>query len=327
MSVGVEAYCEELGQSNLLARPEVRRELAPAQKPETSPTTRRPPKPLHQRCQTPTTEPNCANKRLKTTRAPETAGKQKTPLRNKAALKATPTIPNLHYQLYTKPSATLSAIKIGDGSHLDGLTGIERRRKRQEMRRLTRQSALAQTGVTLMLPTSASTNAGRATPKPPAFAVDANEAVSNTNTGGAVQRHSDEKPGFSIQQTRLSKPGWMGLDLRAETKKLMNSTWGNQESKLELRKALLGCQLVPYEEGLAVAILDSDGLVTAYRSRIITRKHLSMSGIMKVAQEFVNAAQHPYTNADMRDNARGNHWFSILGYDRNNRKARAPCTL
>ncbi|KAK7463011.1 hypothetical protein VKT23_007593 [Stygiomarasmius scandens] len=303
MAVGIEAYCNDLGQGSV---------PAPAQVPEPHPTdasrmptpqppSMRPSQHQPRRLKPRVAEPDQASKRPKNSHLPtltkKSSARERQSRRSKEAPTPTPTIPNRNYNPHVAPLAAPSSVRVDNDSHLNNLTGIERRRARQQMRRHTRQSALAQTGVMLLSPAS-----------------------SDVNTESSADHRRDESARFSILDTRLSKPGWKGLDLKAETKKLMNRAWNSQGSRAELREALLGCQLVPYQDDLAVAILDSEGLIAIYRSRIITRKHFNMTTIMNTAEGFVNAAQHPFPNTDMQSNARGSHWFSILGYDRNNRK-------
>ncbi|KAK7466147.1 hypothetical protein VKT23_004872 [Stygiomarasmius scandens] len=308
MNVGIEAYCSELAQSCMLAPTNTPGLLLkpPLNQSVCTPDLQPPPNLTTQ----PQLRPNAAqpsravkrqknSRRTPSTQKQEKGRKPQNP-RNQDSSALNLAIPNLRYTPCTAPSAAPSSAKVEGNSHLNNLSGIERRRARQQMRRATRQNALAQTGVTSMHPTPASDD--------------------------SAEHCSSQRSGFSILGTRLSKPGWKGLDLRAETRKLLNSTWSNLDSNAELRKALLGCQLVPYEDGLATAILDSDGLIAVYRSRIVTRNRLDMATVMKTAENFVGAVQRPFRSTDMQSNARGSHWYSILGYDRNHRKARASCT-
>ena len=70
---------------------------------------------------------------------------------------------------------------------------------------------------------------------------------------------------------------------------------------------------------LPTLITDMLGRVVVARSRIAQWQLDLMPQFIKEAAEFVRRCEEPFTLKDMADHARGLHWFSICGHDRNNK--------
>ena len=70
---------------------------------------------------------------------------------------------------------------------------------------------------------------------------------------------------------------------------------------------------------LPTLITDMLGRVVVARSRIAQWQLDLMPQFIKEAAKFVRRCEEPFTLKDMADHARGLHWFSICGHDRNNK--------
>jgi hypothetical protein len=52
-----------------------------------------------------------------------------------------------------------------------------------------------------------------------------------------------------------------------------------------------------------------------------------LDNFVQQAKQLVAGVAKPFTDEQMNANARGYHWFSIFGYDRNNKKVKSSCIL
>ncbi|KAE9384220.1 hypothetical protein BT96DRAFT_780579, partial [Gymnopus androsaceus JB14] len=122
--------------------------------------------------------------------------------------------------------------------------------------------------------------------------------------------------GFDItQDSRISKPAWMGLRVSEDLRDLIQEGLSDSSSEAT-RQILEGITRVPYKP-YATAVCDAQGRLFFFRSNLTTNMLSTMlPAINALVPEFVKAIVKPFTEGDMLRNSRGEHWFSIAGHDR-----------
>ncbi|KAF9058298.1 hypothetical protein BDP27DRAFT_1205128, partial [Rhodocollybia butyracea] len=115
------------------------------------------------------------------------------------------------------------------------------------------------------------------------------------------------------EDSRISRPGWMGVnasqDVRGEIQEALANTSGAAQT------ILAGIRLIPYLPHLATAVCDGAKNMFLYHPRL-TPSMLAelLPKVNNVVPEFVAAIDHPFSEDDMLQNSRGKHWFSIAGH-------------
>ncbi|KAE9393853.1 hypothetical protein BT96DRAFT_828577, partial [Gymnopus androsaceus JB14] len=127
--------------------------------------------------------------------------------------------------------------------------------------------------------------------------------------------------GFDItQDSRILKPAWMGLRVSEDLRDLIQEGLSDSSSEAT-RKILEGITCIPYKPHKATAVCDAQGRLFFLRSNLTTNMlNTMLPAINALVPEFVKAILKPFTEGDMLQNSRGEHWFSIAGHDRNNKK-------
>ncbi|KAJ8078124.1 hypothetical protein PM082_000330 [Marasmius tenuissimus] len=123
---------------------------------------------------------------------------------------------------------------------------------------------------------------------------------------------------YSRDSVRLTSTGWQGLNA------------GTSERAC-IMKAVRAGEKVPrkltpiYYEGQNTALADSTGAIAFYRSKITNATRDLLLDLVVHIWLFIRLTT--FNVADLVDNkARGEHWFCIVGIDRNNKKVPAYTT-
>ncbi|EEB89291.1 hypothetical protein MPER_12627 [Moniliophthora perniciosa FA553] len=107
---------------------------------------------------------------------------------------------------------------------------------------------------------------------------------------------------------RLSKPGWMGLNITHDLRQTINSLLARGEK-------LKGLKMV-YFNSVETYICDAHGRIIIYRSAITNKMRRDLHpSVIREAELFIAATTAP-SPQDHALNLRGDHWFCIIGYDR-----------
>jgi hypothetical protein len=75
---------------------------------------------------------------------------------------------------------------------------------------------------------------------------------------------------------------------------------------------------------LSTAIWDSAGRMWCFCIHRFQKINQLLPSFVKEAEDLVRAidsSSKGFTQTQMAENSRGSHWFSVFGYDRNNKKA------
>ncbi|KAJ3933560.1 MAG: hypothetical protein NXY57DRAFT_891814 [Lentinula lateritia] len=127
--------------------------------------------------------------------------------------------------------------------------------------------------------------------------------------------------GFDLaKDSRISKPAWMGLKAPKDARDVIYKAIVDP-SPTAAHSIFKGITKIPYVAHLAVAVCDIDRRMFLYRSEL-TPNILSyiLPRVNAQVPQFVKDIVYPFTENDMLKNSRGDHWFSIAGHDRNNKK-------
>ncbi|KAJ3895973.1 hypothetical protein GG344DRAFT_61738 [Lentinula edodes] len=127
--------------------------------------------------------------------------------------------------------------------------------------------------------------------------------------------------GFDLAtDSRISKPAWMGLKAPKDARDMIYKAIVDP-SPTAAHSMFEGITKIPYVAHLAVAVCDVDRRMFLYRSEL-TPNILSylLPRVNAQVPQFVKDIVYPFTENDMLKNSRGDHWFSIAGHDRNNKK-------
>ncbi|KAK7019813.1 hypothetical protein VNI00_017902 [Paramarasmius palmivorus] len=109
---------------------------------------------------------------------------------------------------------------------------------------------------------------------------------------------------------RASKPLWQGLNASADVRNTL-------KAELSAGRAIPNLAAIAYD-GKETKITDSKRRVVIFRSVATPNLRKIMASICKEADSFILATTAP-TAAERHRNLRGVGWFSIAGYDRNNK--------
>ncbi|KAH7879617.1 uncharacterized protein C8R40DRAFT_1165874 [Lentinula edodes] len=127
--------------------------------------------------------------------------------------------------------------------------------------------------------------------------------------------------GFDVpRDSRISKPAWMGLRASADMRSSIQLALTQGASQVA-QTILEGITRIPYVPHLAVAVCDLSSRMFLYRSQL-TPNILEdiLPKVNTAIPHFVQSITHGFSEDDMQNNSRGDHWFSIAGHDRNNRQ-------
>ncbi|KAF9025383.1 hypothetical protein BDP27DRAFT_1351787 [Rhodocollybia butyracea] len=126
--------------------------------------------------------------------------------------------------------------------------------------------------------------------------------------------------GLNISQdSRISKPGWMGVnasqDMRGQIAAALTKPPGFASAIFS------GIKLIPYIPHFATAVCDRAKRMFLYRSQLTPNMLQNLlPKVHEAVPRFVAAIHHPFSEESMLRNSRGDHWFSIAGHDRNNKQ-------
>ncbi|KAK7043052.1 hypothetical protein VNI00_008790 [Paramarasmius palmivorus] len=109
---------------------------------------------------------------------------------------------------------------------------------------------------------------------------------------------------------RVSKPRWAGLNASQDCREEITSALSRKERIPNLTP-------IPYQEK-ETKIADGRRRLVIFRSFITNFIKSLMPSIISEASQFISDTTPP-TTPEYRHNLRGNHWFCISGYDRNNK--------
>ncbi|THU81764.1 hypothetical protein K435DRAFT_808818 [Dendrothele bispora CBS 962.96] len=194
------------------------------------------------------------------------------------------TMPPISFNLSITPPVSGANTKVTSREGLSDTTGLGRRHVRSRLQRSARANTYKTTGTMAFTAASTSTS------------------TSGENT-------------FNVEATNISKPGWQGLHPDKDVRLDLKCKW---EDENERRAMVKDCRPIHYHHPYTASIYDNKNRLIIYCSRVLVRSHLPMSRINGAARDFVAATVSPCTHKDMEQNSRGEHWFSILGLDRNN---------
>ncbi|KAJ3806128.1 hypothetical protein F5876DRAFT_50597 [Lentinula aff. lateritia] len=143
---------------------------------------------------------------------------------------------------------------------------------------------------------------------------------SSKKLGAKVQvHHVSERFDLAID-SRISKPAWMGLKPSKDMREAIHTAVVNN-SPTVAHSLLEGIRKISYVAHLAVAVCDLSQRMFLYRSELTPNVLFNILPRVNVqVPEFVKDMVYPFTENDMLKNSRGDHWFSIAGHDRNNKK-------
>ncbi|KAJ3908052.1 hypothetical protein F5879DRAFT_794344, partial [Lentinula edodes] len=129
--------------------------------------------------------------------------------------------------------------------------------------------------------------------------------------------------GFDIpQHSRISKPAWMGLRASADVRSSILEAIAGHGSNAA-HAILEGITRIPYVAHLAVAVCDLNNRMFLYRSQLTPNiLDCILPKVNAAIPNFVRSITRGFSEDDMQNNSRGDHWFSIAGHDRNNRQRR-----
>ncbi|KAJ3858309.1 hypothetical protein EV359DRAFT_69113 [Lentinula novae-zelandiae] len=127
--------------------------------------------------------------------------------------------------------------------------------------------------------------------------------------------------GFDIpQHSRISKPAWMGLRASADVRSSILEAIAGHGSNAA-HTILEGITRIPYMAHLAVAVCDLNNRMFLYRSQLTPNiLDCILPKVNAAIPNFVRSITRGFSEDDMQNNSRGDHWFSIAGHDRNNRQ-------
>ncbi|GAW05656.1 hypothetical protein LENED_007528 [Lentinula edodes] len=134
--------------------------------------------------------------------------------------------------------------------------------------------------------------------------------------------------GFDVpRDSRISKPAWMGLRASADMRSSIQLALTQGASQVA-QTILEGITRIPYVPHLAVAVCDLSSRMFLYRSQL-TPNILEdiLPKVNAAIPHFVQSITHGFSEDDMQNNSRGDHWFSIAGHDRNNRQVKLLLSL
>ncbi|KAK7051198.1 hypothetical protein VNI00_004698 [Paramarasmius palmivorus] len=120
--------------------------------------------------------------------------------------------------------------------------------------------------------------------------------------------------GFNDVQkdARISKPGWQGRNISGDFRKIVKEMLGPG-------KKLEGLSLIWFNDS-ETFICDAQGRIVVYRSSITDNMRCRiLQETIREAAAFMARTKAPAAS-DIAANLRGNHWYCIIGYDRNNKK-------
>ncbi|KAJ3924542.1 MAG: hypothetical protein NXY57DRAFT_1044856, partial [Lentinula lateritia] len=129
----------------------------------------------------------------------------------------------------------------------------------------------------------------------------------------SVEVHTAQD-GFDVpQHSRISKPAWMGLRASADVRGSIQDAIAERASDV-VHTILEGITRIPYVPNR----------MFLYRSQL-TPNILGriLPDVNTAVPKFVRSITHGFSEDDMQNNSRGDHWFSIAGHDRNNRQSRS----
>ncbi|KAJ4465134.1 hypothetical protein C8R41DRAFT_782066, partial [Lentinula lateritia] len=126
------------------------------------------------------------------------------------------------------------------------------------------------------------------------------------------------------RDSRISKPAWMGLRASADMRSSIQLALTQGASQVA-QTILEGITRIPH---LAVAVCDLSSRMFLYRSQL-TPNILEdiLPKVNTAIPHFVQSITHAFSENDMQNNSRGDHWFSIAGHDRNNRQVKLLLSL
>ncbi|KAK7030912.1 hypothetical protein VNI00_013858 [Paramarasmius palmivorus] len=114
------------------------------------------------------------------------------------------------------------------------------------------------------------------------------------------------------KNSRISKPCWQGLNISGDFRKIIKKMLGPG-------KKLQGLSLIWFNDS-ETFICDAQGRIVVYRSAITDNmRRRILQDTIREAAAFMAQTKAPAAS-DITANLRGNHWYCIVGYDRNNKK-------